>query len=254
VVFIVSAPSGSGKTTLCNRLLETVPELYFSVSYTTRPPRTNEQQGRDYRFVRQEEFERMIAAGEFLEHAQVYGNYYGTARRALEEAAGRGQDLLLDIDVQGERLIKSKIPQAVSIFILPPSRAVLESRLRSRHDHYALKIDSEETLRRRLEAARKEIENYPHYDYIVVNDRLENSVQDLVSIVLSERARHAGRAVSGDEAGMRARAAKCLQANCQERLREVLDSFQIDYAALQPGAGPAGERAFPAKGMKEGKA
>jgi len=231
VVFIVSAPSGSGKTTLCNRLLETVPELYFSVSYTTRPPRTNERQGREYCFVSRQQFERMIAADEFLEHANVYGNYYGTARRALEEARRRGQDLLLDIDVQGERQIKRRLPEALSIFILPPSRQVLESRLRSRHDDYAVKIDSEQTLRRRLEAARKEIENYPHYDYIVVNDRLPTSVEDLVSIVLSERALHSGRPLSGEEERMKERAARRRLRDCGDQLRAVLASFDINCPA-----------------------
>src|SRR5260370_26586594 len=129
--FIISAPSGSGKTSLVDALRQYVPNLDFSVSYTTRPPRGSEQNGREYHFVTREKFEGMIRRGEFLEYADVFGNYYGTARSVLEDAARRGNDLLLDIDVQGERQVKHKRPDAVSIFVLPPSRAELESRLRT---------------------------------------------------------------------------------------------------------------------------
>src|SRR5260370_20714976 len=182
--FIISAPSGSGKTTLVDALRQYVPKLDFSVSYTTRPPRGSEQDGREYHFVARDQFEDMIRHGEFLEHAQVFGNYYGTARSVLEEADQRGHDLLLDIDVQGERLVKQKIPEAVSIFVLPPSRAELVSRPRkpSQTQHMV----SEQVIQRRLDTARKEIENYPNYDYILVNDRLEPAVDALTAIVLGD--------------------------------------------------------------------
>src|SRR6202044_3499419 len=132
LVYIVSAPSGSGKSTLVNELLKKVSDLEFSISYTTRAPRGSETDGRQYYFVSRPEFERMIREDEFLEHAEVFGNYYGTARRFLREATARGDDLLLDIDVQGAAQVKRKVPDAVSIFVLPPSREELERRLRRR--------------------------------------------------------------------------------------------------------------------------
>src|SRR5262245_26987939 len=132
ILFIISAPSGSGKTTLVDALRQYVPNLDFSISYTTRAPRGSEQQGREYHFITRVEFEEMIGKGEFLEYAEVFGNYYGTAKSVLEDAARRGHDVLLDIDVQGERQVKRKMPDAVSIFVLPPSRTELESRLRKR--------------------------------------------------------------------------------------------------------------------------
>ena len=131
-IFIISAPSGSGKSTLTNEVRRVVPNLEFSISYTTRPPRGSEQSGREYFFVSREEFERMLTEDEFLEYAEVFGNYYGTAKRFLREATARGHDLLLDIDVQGAAQVKQKVPEAVSIFILPPSREELERRLRRR--------------------------------------------------------------------------------------------------------------------------
>ncbi|MGH8700505.1 MAG: guanylate kinase, partial [Burkholderiales bacterium] len=142
ILYIISAPSGSGKSTLVTELRKSVPSLDFSISYTTRKPRGSEQDGREYYFVSREEFDRMIAAGEFLEHAEVFGHYYGTARRFLEEAKKKGRDLLLDIDVQGARQVKGKFPEAVSIFVLPPSRTELEQRLRRRSE--AEKMRSEE--------------------------------------------------------------------------------------------------------------
>src|SRR3972149_5949106 len=182
-VFIISAPSGSGKTTLVERLLRDIPGLHFSVSYTTRPPRGQEQHGRDYFFVARKEFEEMIARQQFLEWAEVFGNYYGTARRFLEEAERLGKDLLLDIDVQGAAQVKEKIPDAVSIFILPPSRGELEWRLRHRSQ------DSEEVIRKRLQDAGREIYGYDHYDYVLINDELERSAESLQAIVLTERVR-----------------------------------------------------------------
>src|SRR5262249_48875629 len=163
-VFIISAPSGSGKSTLVTKLLKTAPDLDFSISYTTRASRGAEQNGKQYYFVTRKEFEEMIRADEFLEHADVFGNYYGTARRFLREAEQKGHDLLLDIDVQGAAQMKRKLPDAVSIFILPPDRATLEKRLRERGE------DSEAVIQRRLENASREIENYDKYDYVLVND------------------------------------------------------------------------------------
>src|SRR5262249_9890560 len=154
LVFIISAPSGSGKTTLTNELLKYVPNLKFSISYTTRPPRGSEQNGRDYFFVSRERFELMIEAGDFLEHACVFGNYYGTARQFLDEARQKGEDLLLDIDVQGAAQVKRKMPTAVSIFVLPPSRQVLENRLKNRSQ--AEGMHDPTVLEGRLEMAAKE--------------------------------------------------------------------------------------------------
>ena len=223
--FIISAPSGSGKTTLVNELRQFVPNLDFSISYTTRSPRGSEQDGREYHFVTRQQFEDMIRHGEFLEHAEVFGNYYGTARTVLEEADQRGHDLLLDIDVQGERLVKEKIPDAVSIFVLPPSRAELESRLRKRSlsEH----MSSEEVIRRRLEAARREIENYPNYDYILINDWVQQSVDELQAIVLGERLRRSGKPLSPQEKQYLETAQKCLKPRMEEKIRSILASFQM---------------------------
>ncbi len=223
ILYIISAPSGSGKSTLVTELRKSVPRLEFSISYTTRKPRGSEQDGREYTFVAREEFERMIAAGEFLEHAEVFGHYYGTARRFLEEAEQHGHDLLLDIDVQGARQMKQKYPQAVSIFILPPSRTELEQRLRRRSE--AEKMRSEEVIQRRLTTAGREIENYPSYDYILINDRLEQSIDTLKAIVLSERVRRSDKTASAKERKMMVDAERCLQANCLEPLQQVLSTF-----------------------------
>src|SRR5258708_1991826 len=214
-VFIISAPSGSGKSTLVGRVRESVPNLEFSISYTTRKPRGAEQNGREYFFVTREQFEDMIRNNQFLEHADVFGDYYGTARRFLQKAENDTKDLLLDIDVQGAAQIKSKLPDAVSIFILPPTRAELERRLRERGQ------DSEEKIQRRLKGARREIENYQKYDYILVNDRLEDSVEALKAILLSERLGRAGRA----DAEMSAKAETCRLEQIRERLQPILRSF-----------------------------
>jgi guanylate kinase len=227
-IFIISAPSGSGKTTLANLLRERVADLLFAVSYTTRERRVNESNGREYFFVPRDEFEKMVAAGDFLEHAEVYGKHYGTPRRFLAEAEAKGQDLLLDIDVQGEEQIKRKLPTAVSVFILPPSRAELEKRLRKRGDAYSEKIDSEETIQRRLRTAAREIEKYPNYDYILVNDQLEPSFTHLRAIVEYERAKRAGRAV---DPNVRAEADACRNERMKEQARSVLASFQLSATA-----------------------
>ena len=224
-VYIISAPSGSGKSTLVNEVRQIVPGLDFSVSYTTRPPRGSEQNGREYYFVSRPEFESMIAENEFLEHASVFGNYYGTARRFLREAEQKRRDLLLDIDVQGAEQIKGKLPDAVSIFILPPDRKTLEQRLRRRSE------DREEVIQTRLATATREIENYEKYDYILVNDRLEESVETLKAILLVERQQRTGTD-SAEDAGMVARAESCRLQNVRQQLQPILASFQ---PATAPG-------------------
>jgi guanylate kinase len=182
-VFIISAPSGSGKSTLVSRLMAHAPGLMFSISYTTRKPRGAEVDGQNYHFIARADFEKMIANGEFLEWAEVFGNYYGTHRGVLEEARARGVDLVLDIDVQGARQLQCSIPEAVTIFILPPSRAILEHRLRARGE------DREDVIQRRLHDAAGEIGNYRVYNYVVINRDLNESDSLLCAIVRAERAR-----------------------------------------------------------------
>jgi guanylate kinase len=224
IVYIVSAPSGSGKSTLVAELLKTVRNLDFSISYTTRQPRRTEKNRKEYFFVSREEFAAMIAADEFLEHADVFGNYYGTARRFLREAQERGNDLLLDIDVQGAEQIQHKIPDAVSIFILPPDWRTLESRLRNRGS------DSEEVIRRRLDTARREIENYSKYDYILVNNLLEQSADQLRDIVLAERLLRSGVRPTGEEARQVAIAEACRLDRARETVQPILASFHPQTA------------------------
>lgn len=199
-VFIVSAPSGSGKSTLVNRALKVDPKLLFSISYTTRAPRGNEKPGETYNYISREEFEARIAQDEFLEHAKVFGNYYGTSRLYLDRARAEGLDLVLDIDVQGARQLKERIPDAVSIFILAPSREILERRLRSRSE------DSEAVIERRLRGAAEEIRNYQQYDYVLVNEELEPSVMRLKSIIEAERLR---------------------RNRMEKKIRPILESFQV---------------------------
>jgi guanylate kinase len=220
--YIISAPSGSGKSTLVNELRKFVPNLEFSISYTTRDPRGSEQNGREYYFITPAEFQEMIRRGEFLEYADVFGRFYGTAKSVLEEGDKRGNDVLLDIDVQGERQVKQKIPDAVSIFVLPPSRTELESRLKKRS--MSEKVSPEE-IQRRLDAAKKEIENYPFYDYILVNDRLEQSVDQLQAIVLAERLKRSGKPLSSEEKRYLDMAQKSLKCNMEDKVRSILKSF-----------------------------
>ncbi len=222
IVYIVSAPSGSGKSTLVNEVFKYVRHLDFSISYTTRLPRGSEKNGKEYFFVTEEKFKAMIAADEFLEYAKFpaeVGNYYGTARRFLKQAEVAGNDLLLDIDVQGAAQIKKKIPEAVSIFILPPSREQLEWRLRNRGQ------DSEEERRRRLDTARREIEQYTQYDYILVNDKIEQATDELKAIVLAERCVRSGRPLSEEEARLVQTAQTCRLEQVQERVQPILASF-----------------------------
>lgn len=222
LIYIISAPSGSGKSTLVNELLRLVPNLDFSISYTTRAPRGSEQNGKQYHFVSRDKFEQMIHDDEFLEHANVFGtrgDCYGTARRFLREAEERKHDLLLDIDVQGAAQVKRKLPDAVSIFVLPPDRKTLEWRLRKRGE------DAEEVIHRRLVTARSEIENYDKYDYILINDDLEESVESLQAIVLSERLRRSGRPLSAEELNIVEQADHHRLANVRDRVRPILASF-----------------------------
>jgi len=220
LVFIISAPSGSGKSTLVNELIRLVPGLDFSVSYTTRSPRGSEQNGKQYYFIRREEFEEMIRANEFLEHADVFGNYYGTARRFLREAEADGHDLLLDIDVQGAQQMKQKLADAISIFVLPPDRKTLEWRLRKRSE------DTAEVIERRLVKAGGEIENYSKYDYVLINDKLEESSEVLQAIVLSERLRHSGRILTPPEQEIVNLADRHRLANVKDRVEPILASFR----------------------------
>jgi guanylate kinase len=221
LVFIISAPSGSGKSTLTNELLKLVPNLEFSISYTTRPLRGSEQNGKHYHFISPDEFNRMIAAGEFLEHANVYGKYYGTAREFLRQAGRKGHDLLLDIDVQGAAQIKRNLTDSISIFVLPPDRKILEWRLRNRSE------DSEDDIERRLLTAKREIEEYDKYDYILINDKLEESVERLRAIVLSERQRRMGGPISDEDKRYLELAESCRLANAREKVQPILASFGV---------------------------
>jgi guanylate kinase len=223
-VFIISAPSGSGKSTLVNEVRKLVPDLDFSISYTTRAPRGNERNGCEYFFVSRHEFEEMIKRDEFLEHADVFGHYYGTAKRFLKQAGLHGHDLLLDIDVQGAEQIKRKLPDAVSVFILPPDRRTLERRLRNRS------VDEESVIERRLAKAACEIENYRKYDYILVNDRLEESIDVLKGILLAERLKRNEREPTGEERNVIARAERYRLRNVGDRLQPILASFPPDAA------------------------
>jgi len=176
-LYVVSAPSGAGKTSLVNALMEREPRIRFSVSYTTRKPRPNEIPGRDYHFVTSERFADMVARGEFLEHAQVFDNCYGTGMRAVEEALANGEQLLLEIDWQGARQVRARLPEARSIFILPPSRSALELRLRARS------TDTDAVIKRRLQDAAQDLGHWAEFDYVVVNDRFEQALEDLRAVI-----------------------------------------------------------------------
>jgi len=225
LVYIISAPSGSGKSTLVNEILKSVSDLEFSISYTTRTPRGSEANGRQYFFISRPEFEKMIREDQFLEHAEFDGNYYGTARRFLVDAEKNGRDLLLDIDVQGAAQIQGKISGATSIFILPPDRGTLEERLRKRGE------DRKEVIQRRLIAAKREIEKYERYTYILVNDRLEDSIDMLRNIVRGERLLRSGNTLSNEEHKIVAQAEFCRLKNMKERLQPILASFKISVDA-----------------------
>jgi len=198
LVLIVSGPSGSGKSTLVQKILE-LPGTMLSVSCTTRPPRKTESDGKWYNFVSEAEFHGMVEQGEFLEYAQVFGkNWYGTPRKSLDDALALKKDLVLEIDVQGALQAKQKLPGAVALFVMPPSRDDLERRIRARGQ------DSEDEIRRRLERARQEMLNYSSYDFAVVNDDLERAGREVQAIALGSR---------------------CRVARMENRIRDILNSF-----------------------------
>jgi len=184
ILFIVSAASGAGKTSLIKALLVRDPSLHLAVSFTTRMPRPGERDGIHYHFVDPDRFLRMVAAGEFLEHAHVFGNRYGTAEDSVRSALTEGLDLVLEIDWQGARQVRARFPAAVSIFVLPPSAQALEQRLRCRG------LDSDEVIAGRMAEARSEISHYAEYDYLVVNDVFDTALDDLICLVRAERLRY----------------------------------------------------------------
>lgn len=187
-LFVVSAPSGAGKTTLVHRLIESDPLLRLSVSYTTRAPRPGEQNGVHYHFVSPAQFRTMVENGAFLEWAEVHGNYYGTARAWVEAELTAGHDVLLEIDWQGARQIKARFPACVTIFILPPSFAELEARLRKRAS------DSDAVIAKRLANAHEELRHVHEFEYVIINDRLDVATQELIAVVTAERCRTAKQA------------------------------------------------------------
>lgn len=196
VLLILSSPSGAGKSTLTAKLRERFGRLRFSVSHTTRSPRANEQDGREYHFVSREAFESMVSRDAFVEWAEVHGNLYGTSVEEIERARSDCEGVLFDVDYQGARQIRARYPEAVTVFILPPSLDELERRLRNRAS------DSEASITRRIGAALGEIEHYGFFDYIVVNDRLEEAAEELRGIVMAERCRR-GRSARLAEAMLR---------------------------------------------------
>jgi guanylate kinase len=187
-LFIVSGPSGAGKSAIAGGVLESVPNLRFSISYTTRQPRGSEKNGVEYHFVTKEEFEELIQCGDLLEWAVVYGNFYGTSKRRIDEILEGGTDVLLDIDVQGAQSIRKRRPDSISIFVLPPSFQVLRERLKSR------KLDKQYVIEQRLKIACEEISHYKNYDYLIINEALGNSVSELTAIILGSRCRMTARA------------------------------------------------------------
>ena len=198
LVLIVSGPSGSGKSTLVEKILE-LPGTMLSISCTTRQPRKTEGDGRWYNFVTESEFQQMVARGDFLEYAQVFGkNWYGTPRKSIDEALAQKKDLVLEIDVQGALQVKHKLPGAVAVFVLPPSRAELENRIRARGQ------DSEDEIARRLERARQEMLTYSSYDFAIINDDLERAGKEVQAIAIGSR---------------------CRVERNEERIREILKSF-----------------------------
>jgi guanylate kinase len=220
ILFIISAPSGSGKSTLVSQLRTLVEGLEFSISYTTRAPRGSEEDGREYHFTTRAEFERMIRAGDFLEWAEVFGNYYGTALSTLGHAKKHGKDLLLDIDVQGAAQVMKRLPEAVSIFIMPPSPKILEMRLRHRSvaEEVASKSAiSEPVIQQRLAEARHELKQMRDYKYALVNDVLEQAVMELRAIVLCER---------GVRDGVQVIASSCRTDAASPKLKAAMSTFQ----------------------------
>jgi guanylate kinase len=190
VLYVISAPSGAGKTTLCKEIIDIFPNLRHSVSYTTRTPRQGEVHGRGYFFVEQKEFSRMVAEGEFAEWAEVHGNFYGTSLATLNECRSQGIDLILDIDCQGARQLKGRFEGGVYVFVLPPSMEELRRRLDNRSS------DTQEVIERRINNAAGEIKEARWYDYIIVNDRFSEAVEQLKSVLIAEQCR-ASRLIQG---------------------------------------------------------
>jgi len=182
-LFIVAAPSGAGKSSLVNAVLKDTPGIALSISYTSRAPRPGERHAQHYHFIDKAEFERMIAAGAFFEHALVHGDYKGTARQSVEPQLAAGHDVLLEIDWQGARQVREQLPDALSVFILPPSRAALETRMRSRGQ------DSEAVIAQRLSAAREEMSHYAEFDFVIVNDDFNQAVREMQAIFVGSRQR-----------------------------------------------------------------
>ena len=221
ILFIISAPSGSGKSTLVNQLRTLVEGVEFSISYTTRAPRGSEEDGREYHFTTRDEFERMVKKGDFLEWAEVFGkDYYGTALSALTHAKNAGKDLLLDIDVQGAGQVMKKLPDAVSIFVMPPSPQILEMRLRHRtvaEEAASKAAIPEAVIQQRLAEARHELKQMRNYKYALVNDVLDQAVIELRAIVLCER---------GVRDGVQAIASGCRTDAASPKLKAALSTFQ----------------------------
>ena len=182
-LYIVAAPSGAGKSSIVNAVLQRVPDVALSISYTSRAPRPGERHAQHYHFIGKDEFERMIAAGDFFEYALVHGDYKGTARQSVLPLLEKGFDVLLEIDWQGARQVRAQIPEAKGIFILPPSKQALEARMRSRGQ------DSEAVIAQRLSAAREEMSHYREFDYVVVNEHFDQAVQEVASIFTAQRLR-----------------------------------------------------------------
>ncbi len=182
-LFVVSAPSGAGKTTLCQKLREIIPDLKFSVSYTTRQPRSGEINDVHYTFIDEGEFRSMAAEGEFIEWAEVHGNFYGTSKKRIEDIINSGFDVMLDIDVKGARQIKNHFSESVLIFVLPPSMEVLKERLVGRMS------ESEDFIKKRLKNALDETKEYKNYDYVIINDMIDDALKDMAAVIIAERVR-----------------------------------------------------------------
>ena len=187
-LYVVAAPSGAGKSSLVNAVLAKEPGIALSISFTSRAPRPGERHAPHYHFVDKAEFERMIAAGDFFEHALVHGDYKGTARQSVEPQLAAGKDVLLEIDWQGARQVRQKMPDCLSVFILPPSKDALETRMRNRGQ------DSEETIARRLAAAREEMSHYDEFDYVIVNEHFDAAAAELRAIFVAQRLKRAAQA------------------------------------------------------------
>jgi len=182
-LYIVAAPSGAGKSSIVNACLARDPNICLSISFTSRQPRPGERHAEHYHFISADEFERMVASGDFFEHARVHGDWKGTARQSVEPQLAAGKDVLLEIDWQGARQVRAKVPDAVSVFILPPSRQALEQRMRARGQ------DSDETIQRRLDAAREEMSHYGEFDYVIVNEHFDTAVDEMCAIFTTSRLR-----------------------------------------------------------------